>query len=124
MAPLPFNRFGLASTINSLCGDLSLTLTNEHRPHPNSTINAGVLQGRICVELQRLACYHYSIMSDRPDFPTMAQVENASREELAKWYRFLPSGDTDEQQRIMDRIAERFEVLGGMDAVLSKQIGF
>jgi hypothetical protein len=74
--------------------------------------------------LQRLACYRSDIMSDRPDFPKMAQVEDASREELAKWYRFLPSGDTDEQQRIMDRIAERFEAVGGMDAVLSKQIGF
>jgi len=33
---------------------------------------------------------------------------------LAKWYRFLPSGDTQEQQKIQDRIAARFKELGGM----------
>jgi hypothetical protein len=54
----------------------------------------------------------------------MADVEKASREELAKWYRFLPSGDTKEQQRVLDRIAERFKKLGGMTPELSKKIGF
>lgn len=63
-------------------------------------------------------------MVDRPDFPTMDQVEKASREQLAKWYRFLPSGDTKEQQRVQDRIAERFKQLGGMTPELSKKIGF
>ena len=63
-------------------------------------------------------------MVDRPDFPTMDQVEKASREELAKWYRFLPSGDTKEQLRVQDRIAERFKQLGGMTPELSKKIGF
>jgi hypothetical protein len=64
------------------------------------------------------------MLDNRPDFPTMAEVENASREELAKWYRFLPSGDTKEQQRVQDRIAERFKQLGGMTPELSKKIGF
>jgi hypothetical protein len=31
---------------------------------------------------------------ERPDFPTMEQVEKANHEQLARWYRFLPSGDT------------------------------
>jgi len=31
---------------------------------------------------------------DRPDFPTMEQVEKANHEQPARWYRFLPSGDT------------------------------
>jgi hypothetical protein len=39
---------------------------------------------------------------DRPDFPTMEQVEKATHEQLARWYRFLPSGDTKEQQKIQD----------------------
>ncbi len=63
-------------------------------------------------------------MVDRPDFPTMTQVETASREQLAKWYRFLPSGDTQEQQKIQDLIAARFKELGGMSPELSKKIGF
>jgi hypothetical protein len=61
---------------------------------------------------------------DRPDFPTMEQVEKAAHEQLARWYRFLPSGDTKEQQKTQDRIAERFKELGGMNPVLSKKIGF
>lgn len=63
-------------------------------------------------------------MGDRPDFPTMEQVEKASHEELARWYRFLPAGDTREQQRVQDRIAERFKKLGGMTPKLEKAIGF
>lgn len=59
----------------------------------------------------------------RPDFPTMAQVNQASHEELARWYRFLPSGETAEQQRIMNRIVERFNKAGGMTEELSKRIG-
>ena len=61
---------------------------------------------------------------NRPDFPTMEQVEKATHEQLARWYRFLPSGDTKEQQKIQDRIAERFKELGGMNPALSKKIGF
>ena len=63
-------------------------------------------------------------MVDRPDFPTMEQVEKATEEQLARWFRFLPSGDTEEQQRIQDRIGERFKTMGGMTPVLSKRIGF
>ena len=51
---------------------------------------------------------------DRLDFPTMEQVEKADREQLAKWYRFLPSGDTAEQRKIQHRLAERFQKMGGM----------
>ena len=61
---------------------------------------------------------------DRPDFSTMEQVEKANHEQLARWYRFLPSGDTKEQQKIMDRIAERFKKFGGMTPILEKKIGF
>ena len=55
-------------------------------------------------------------MGDRPDFPTMAEVENADVEQLARWYRSLPTGDTKEQQKIMDRLAQRFKEKGGMTA--------
>jgi hypothetical protein len=61
---------------------------------------------------------------DRPDFPTMGQVEKASHEDLARWYRFLPAGDSKEQQKIMGRITERFNKFGGMTPELSDKIGF
>ncbi len=60
----------------------------------------------------------------RPDFPTLQDVEKANREQLARWYRFLPSGETPEQQEIMDKIAKRFKEQGGMTPDLSKKIGF
>ena len=63
-------------------------------------------------------------MTDRSDFPTMEQVENADHEQLARWYRFLPSGDTSDQKRICDRIAERFKKLGGMTPELEKRVGY
>ena len=60
----------------------------------------------------------------RPDFPTLEDVEKANHEQLARWYRFLLSGDTKEQQKVLDRIAERFKQLGGMTPAISKKIGF
>ena len=63
-------------------------------------------------------------MSNRPDLPTLEQVEKASHEQLARWYRFLPSGDTRDQQKILDRVSERFKKLGGMTPALEKKIGF
>ena len=42
-------------------------------------------------------------------FPTLEEVENADKEQLARWYRFLPSGETAADQKIMKRIAQRFD---------------
>ncbi len=56
-------------------------------------------------------------------FPTIEEVEKADKEKLARWYRFLPSGETAADQKLMMRIAERFEKLGGMTEDLSKKIG-
>jgi hypothetical protein len=53
-------------------------------------------------------------------FPTIEEVEKADKEQLARWYRFVPSGDTAADQKIMKRIAERFDKLGGMTPELSK----
>jgi hypothetical protein len=63
-------------------------------------------------------------LDTRPDFPTMEQVEKADREQLARWYRFLPAGDTKDQQKVMDKISERFKRFGGMTPTLEKKIGF
>jgi hypothetical protein len=61
-------------------------------------------------------------MSNQPEFPTIGQIMKASHEDLARWYRFLlPSGN--EQQAILDKIAERFKKLGGMTPEISKRIG-
>jgi hypothetical protein len=65
------------------------------------------------------------MQDQRPDFPTMEQVEKADREQLARWYRYLATdADNKEHQKIMRRLTERFEKLGGMTPDLSKRIGF
>jgi hypothetical protein len=56
-------------------------------------------------------------------FPSIEEVDKADKEQLARWYRFLPSGETAAEQKIMKRIAERFEKVGGMTPELSKKIG-
>jgi hypothetical protein len=56
-------------------------------------------------------------------FPTLEDVEKADKEQLARWYRFLPSGESAADKKIMKRIAKRFERLGGMTTALSKKIG-
>ena len=61
-------------------------------------------------------------MRNQLEFPTMDQVEKASHEDLARWYRFLMASGK-EQQAILDKIAERFRKLGGMTPELSKRIG-
>jgi hypothetical protein len=55
-------------------------------------------------------------------FPTLEDVEKADKEQLARWYRFLPSGESAADKKIMKRIAKRFERLGGMTTALSKKI--
>jgi hypothetical protein len=61
-------------------------------------------------------------MADQQDFPTMQQVERARKEDLARWYRFL-LGTTDDQRKVLRRVSQRLEQLGGMTPELSKKIG-
>ena len=63
------------------------------------------------------------------EFPTALEVENASKETLARWYRFLvPTAEDEkrasEQRKIIARVKSRFESMGGMDAALFKKIGY
>jgi hypothetical protein len=60
-------------------------------------------------------------MSDH--FPTVAEVEKADAEQLARWYRFLlPAGA--EQQKIMEKISAALKAKGGMSPALSRKIGY
>ena len=75
-------------------------------------------------------------MTRQGEYPNMTQVEKATKFQLGRWMRFLPSPgawavgkDHFEQTMagekiILDRIAERFEEMGGMSPGLSKEIGW
>jgi hypothetical protein len=69
-------------------------------------------------------------------YPTIEEVNRASRRQICYWWRFLPSPgsnaiDTpnffvalDAEAMIMNRIAERFKELGGFSPEISKTIGW
>ena len=69
-------------------------------------------------------------------YPTLQEVEEANREQLAEWWRFLPSpgwshinsSDFDkflgEETEVMDLICERFTGMGGFNAKISKEVGW
>lgn len=69
-------------------------------------------------------------------YPTLEEVEQANREQICRWWRFLKSPGQEaigqpnfeqvleQQKRIMDRIAERFQELGGFTPEISKRIGW
>ena len=57
-------------------------------------------------------------------FPTMEQVERADREQIARWHWFLPRNKVPFEQKILDRIADRFMNMGGMTPGLYKKIKF
>ena len=69
------------------------------------------------------------------NYPTVDQVAAADHEQIARWFRFLPSPgaravDTPEFQEAMSRevdvmkaILARLQELGGMTPEISKRIG-
>ncbi|HEY1470614.1 MAG TPA: hypothetical protein VGF61_16340 [Candidatus Acidoferrum sp.] len=60
-------------------------------------------------------------MSDQ--FPTLAEVEKADTETLARWYRFLLPKDA-VQEKIMEKVSAKLKERGGMTPALSHKIGF
>ena len=70
------------------------------------------------------------------NYPTLDQVKNANREQLAEWYRFLPSPGWNlinaenfyeilkNQTEIIDEIVKRFGEMGGFTSQISKRVGW
>jgi len=57
-------------------------------------------------------------------FPTIEQVNNADREQICRWHRFLPTADNDPDAEVQKRLWERFNEVGGFTPELSKRIGW
>ncbi len=57
------------------------------------------------------------------EFPTIAEVEKADAEQLARWYRFLLPADA-AQEKIMEKISAALKAKGGMTPALSRKIGY
>lgn len=57
-------------------------------------------------------------------YPTLEEADKATRREVCRWGRFLPSPDGDAQVKVMNRIAARFKAFGGFTPRLSKCIGW
>ncbi len=89
-------------------------------------------------EIKRHCDYYIKTRRKRMNYPTLEQVEKAGREQLARWYRFLPSPGTcaigasaakfehalQREKEVMDLICSRFAEMGGFSPSLSKQVGW
>lgn len=60
----------------------------------------------------------------RMPYPTKEQVEAADREQLCRWYRFLPTTIDAGEEALLLRIIERFTSAGGFTTEISKKIGW
>lgn len=70
------------------------------------------------------------------NYPTIKEVEEASHEQICRWWRFLPSPGSsaigtkeftdllEKEAKVMNRIGERLETLGGFTPEISKRIGW
>lgn len=57
-------------------------------------------------------------------YPSKLQIELASRVQLCRWWRFIDSPTCPTEQRLMDRIVERFNEAGGFTPEISKLLGW
>ena len=57
-------------------------------------------------------------------YPTLQQVETATRLQICKWMRFLKVTGNPKEQEVMLRLCERCQELGGFTPEISKQIGW
>jgi hypothetical protein len=66
------------------------------------------------------------------DYPTFEAVMNATHEQLARWYRFLPTPGTtkagavalEHEQTIMELVMRRLRQFGGITPEISKRVGW
>jgi len=57
-------------------------------------------------------------------YPTPDEINKADRTQICRWYRFLPSPNSDEKILTMTHIVKRFNDFGGFTPEISKHIGF
>lgn len=62
--------------------------------------------------------------SPQMQYPTLEEVEKADREQICRWYRFLPTPKTDRQGELLHTILTRFKELGGFTPEISKRLGW
>jgi hypothetical protein len=47
------------------------------------------------------------------EYPTIAEVVKADREQICRWWSFLETPQTPMEERVMNLIFKKFHVLGG-----------
>lgn len=57
-------------------------------------------------------------------YPTLEAVEQADREQLCRWHRFLPIARDEEELKVIARVCKRFGDVGGFTPEISKRIGW
>ena len=54
--------------------------------------------------------------------PSMKEVNEASRYQICAWWRYLPSPETEAEAEVLERIVQRFKILGGFTPEISKAL--
>lgn len=57
-------------------------------------------------------------------YPKLDDVILADREQVCRWYRFLPSPTNALECAVMDKVVDRFRKLGGFTPEISKKLGW
>jgi len=57
------------------------------------------------------------------NYPTKQEVIDADREQICRWFRFLPSPNK-EEEIINEMLMDKFGEFGGFTPAISKKIGW
>ena len=61
----------------------------------------------------------------RPQYPSAAEVAACEdREQLARWSRFLPIAEDEDEVKVSNLIFDKFKAFGGMNPAISKRLGW
>lgn len=58
------------------------------------------------------------------EYPTIEQINAANREQLCRWWRFLPFANCDSQVDAINTLEIRFKEAGGFTPEISESIGW
>ena len=57
-------------------------------------------------------------------YPINEEIKTADREQICRWYRFLPDATNQNEADLIHKIVVKFELFGGFTPEISKKIGW
>lgn len=57
-------------------------------------------------------------------WPSIEEVEQADREQVCRWWRFLPCARTEKERKVIEAVSYAYDWHGGITPEISKKIGW